>query len=106
MVVDKVLRRIKFLTSDRDCFDASSLSKQKSRSQFIGVIAALDGLAVKVEQSKNVPESRSYYNRKSFFAVFVQASCIADFINFHLCLRTITVVLMIIRRFNQQCCIG
>ena len=42
-----------------------------------GCIGALDGIAIKIkEPSRNdVPNSSSYYNRKGFFALNVQAMC-------------------------------
>lgn len=76
--LNSALGKIRFPVSEEECHIAARRFKMERKSPFYGVISALDGLAVKIVQPKNVPDPRKYFNRKSFFAVVVQAACTAD----------------------------
>lgn len=75
------LQEIKFPSTEDECKKAAQtfFNERNGRNPIKGVISALDGLAVKIAQPRDVPDPRKYYNRKSFFAVVVQAACTADF---------------------------
>lgn len=49
------------------------MSNRKSPSAMSGCVGALDGLCIEIIRPKNVLNSRSYFNRKGFFAIPLQA---------------------------------
>ena len=69
----------KFEDSNKSTFLAKKAAEfaLDSEGVFYGVIGALDGLAVRIQQpaSKEIPDPGNYFCRKKFFALNVQAIC-------------------------------
>lgn len=48
-------------------------TSRKNESPFDGCVGALDGIAIPIEMPRNVSNPASFYNRKDFYAIPVQA---------------------------------
>jgi len=75
--IDNVLN-LHFPYNDNDWLASSSLGfSRDGKSPINGCIAALDGIAIKINEpsSRDVCNPSTYYNRKGFFALNVQALC-------------------------------
>lgn len=75
--IDTVLR-LHFPYNDKTWLERSSLGfSRNGRSPISGCCAALDGIAIKIAEpaSRDVPNPSTYYNRKGFFALNIQALC-------------------------------
>lgn len=87
-VFTDVLRRVathldsvKFPRSRSECKKAADDFQRLRESPIWGVVSALDGIsiAIKCPTLVDTPSPRSYYNRKGFYSVCVQAACAADY---------------------------
>jgi DDE superfamily endonuclease len=75
--------RIKFPYADESYLDTASMGFSRgNRSPLTGCVGAVDGIAIQIEEPKraSVPNPSTYYNRKGFFALCVQAMCDSQFI--------------------------
>lgn len=81
IALDGALKNINFPRSEEECQKESARFACKRRSPILGVIAALDGIAIKIQKpsQREVSDPRKYRNRKNFFAVLVQAAVSADY---------------------------
>jgi hypothetical protein len=72
---------IEFSPDDRDNNDSQSRAFGRGVSPLSGCVGAIDGLAVRVTEPRagEIPNPSSYYNRKGFFAIVVQAMCDASY---------------------------
>ena len=79
--LNKVLAPIEFPVSETDCGNAARKFQLLRNSPLEGIIAALDGIAVKIRQStlNDTPDPRKYFNRKGFYALCVQAAVAANY---------------------------
>jgi len=75
--IDKLLT-LRFPYDDEQWLQESSRGfTRNERSPIEGCVAALDGIAVKIAEPslRDVPNPSTYYNRKGFFALNIQALC-------------------------------
>lgn len=75
--IDESLK-LRFPYDDDEWLAQSSYGfSRNERSPLTGCCAALDGIAISITEpsSRDVPNSSTYYNRKGFFALNVQALC-------------------------------
>jgi DDE superfamily endonuclease len=79
-VLDDTLQNIKFPSTENECQAASEGFQRLRNSPFYGVIGAIDGIAVAIHapSPSECPNPRSFFNRKGFFAINVQAVVGAD----------------------------
>ncbi len=58
-----------------------SLAFGRGRSALHGCVGALDGIAIQIQlpNTREAPNTSTYYNRKGFFAIAVQAVCDANY---------------------------
>jgi nuclease HARBI1 len=80
-VLDNTLQNIKFPSTEDECQAASEGFQRLRNSPFYDVIGAIDGIAVAIRapSSSECPSTRSFFNRKGFFAINVQAVVGADY---------------------------
>jgi hypothetical protein len=84
---DEIIRAINSLLQIKfDLTDTAEHNRQsrlfgRGVSPLSGCCGAIDGLAVRISEprSAEIPNPSSYYNRKGFFAVVVQAMCDASY---------------------------
>lgn len=79
--LDETLSNIIFPIEEQHCVQEATRFKKMRRSPLNGIIGALDGIAIEIQQpsSKDVADARKYFNRKGFFALAVQAVVTADY---------------------------
>lgn len=79
--VARHLDTVKFPKTESECRKAASDFQRLRKSPLWGVVSALDGIsiAIKCPTLDDTPSPRSYYNRKGFYSVCVQATCAADY---------------------------
>lgn len=75
------LQNIKFPIEQRELDKQSALFTRDGRNPLRGCVSAIDGIAVRIQRPSvaDAPNPVSYYNRKGFFALNVQAAVGADF---------------------------
>lgn len=79
--MDSVLQ-IRFPYDDERWLSESSYKfSRHGRSPLTGCCAAIDGIAIKIAEpsANDVPNPSTYYNRKGFFALNIQAVCDASY---------------------------
>lgn len=79
--LNQKLPHIQFLITEEECSESALLFQQKMKSPFIGLIALFDGVAITITQPRlcDAPDQKQYYNKKTFFAICVQAAVRADY---------------------------
>jgi DDE superfamily endonuclease len=72
---------ILFNPADRENHERQSVAFSRGVSPLSGCVGAIDGLAVRIAEPRGseIPNPSSYYNRKGFFAIVVQAMCDASY---------------------------
>jgi hypothetical protein len=72
---------ITFNPADKENNEKQSRAFGSGVSPFSGCVGAIDGLAVRIAETRGIeiPNPSSYYNRKGFFAIVVQAMCDASY---------------------------
>jgi DDE superfamily endonuclease len=72
---------ITFNPADKENNDKQSRAFGRGVSPLSGCVGAVDGLAVRIAEPRGIeiPNPSSYYNRKGFFAIVVQAMCDASY---------------------------
>lgn len=75
------LNTVHFPRSESECKKAADDFQRLRKSPIWGVVSALDGIsvAIKCPTLADTPSPRSFYNRKGFYSVCVQAACAADY---------------------------
>lgn len=79
--LNQCLDPIIFPQSESECREEANRFRRNRRSPLYGIIAALDGIAIAIQQPRllDTPDPRKYYNRKGFFAICVQAAVAANY---------------------------
>ena len=97
----KKLPKIRFPKSENELREAASKYTKLNGIESSGNIAALDEIAIKIQQPllKDASDPKKYYNRKKCFAICVQAAVTADY-KFFLCRQKIREERMIQLSFN------
>jgi hypothetical protein len=79
--IDAALQNITFLSTADDGEREADAWQRLRRSQLYGIISALDGIAVEIRcpGAADCSNPISYYNRKDFHAICVQAAVLANY---------------------------
>jgi hypothetical protein len=79
--LDDILQNTKFPSTEGECQAASEGFQWLRNSPFCCVIGAIDGIAVanRASSPSECPKPSSFFNRKGFFAIIVQAVVGADY---------------------------